>query len=176
MKKQRFILKNHHKIQSDIQVEAQFEIEDKTLRLEFNIEGEIENYIFLKPSTQERANDLWKATCFEFFFGYKGSKSYTEVNISPSTKWNIYSFKGYRELLKEKNILTQPSIKVFQEKNRYSLLVTSNFNESFLNNGLVFNLAVILLDKNHIRHFYTLNRTPTTVDFHKKESWKVCIE
>ncbi len=44
----------------------------------------------------ERANGLWKTTCFEAFFGEEGSESYWELNLSGSGKWNLYRFNAYR--------------------------------------------------------------------------------
>lgn len=46
----------------------------------------------------KRANELWKTTCFEAFFGPLGSKTYWEVNLSPqSPTWNLYRFEEYRQ-------------------------------------------------------------------------------
>lgn len=46
----------------------------------------------------KRADDLWKTTCFEAFWGLRGTKEYWEFNISPSgKKWNCYKFEDYRD-------------------------------------------------------------------------------
>jgi hypothetical protein len=45
----------------------------------------------------DRADELWKSTCFEAFFGEVGSKSYWELNLSPAKQqWNLYFFDDYR--------------------------------------------------------------------------------
>jgi len=47
--------------------------------------------------TWARADDLWKTTCFEAFFGAPGDPAYYEFNLSPgSERWNLYSFDDYR--------------------------------------------------------------------------------
>ena len=52
MKKETFILKKHDKEKKDIQIQASFEIDNKTVTLEFTVTGEINNYIFNEPSKQ----------------------------------------------------------------------------------------------------------------------------
>jgi hypothetical protein len=48
-----------------------------------------------------RKNELWKDTCFELFWGLRGSESYYELNFSPDGRWNIYHFDSYRRGMKE---------------------------------------------------------------------------
>jgi hypothetical protein len=44
-----------------------------------------------------RADELWRSTCFEAFWGEVGSKSYWELNLSPAgDRWNLYRFEDYR--------------------------------------------------------------------------------
>ena len=45
-----------------------------------------------------RANDLWRETCFEAFWGIRESESYWELNLSPEKRsWNLYRFDRYRQ-------------------------------------------------------------------------------
>lgn len=46
--------------------------------------------------TKERADDLWKETCFEAFIGIEGDPRYVELNFSPSTRWAAYVFEDTR--------------------------------------------------------------------------------
>ncbi len=43
-----------------------------------------------------RKDELWRATCFEFFIGPAAGGAYYEFNLSPSTQWAVYRFDGYR--------------------------------------------------------------------------------
>lgn len=56
------------------------------------------------PLRGGRKDDLWKTTCFEAFFQGEGTKSYWELNLSPSGDWAIYRFGSYR------NDRTNPSL------------------------------------------------------------------
>lgn len=47
--------------------------------------------------TAQRADELWKHTCFEAFVVTTGEPSYAELNFSPSSEWAAYLFTGYRE-------------------------------------------------------------------------------
>lgn len=68
-----------------------------TLKLEYKWQGSI---ALPAPHMNcgERAHDLWKETCFEFFFEVLGTDRprYYEINLSPSGKWNGYVFTSYR--------------------------------------------------------------------------------
>lgn len=51
-----------------------------------------------KWQTWERADQLWRTTCFEAFWGVVGDQQYWELNLSPSREqWNLYHFQSYRE-------------------------------------------------------------------------------
>lgn len=43
-----------------------------------------------------RADELWRETCFEAFFGVPDSDGYWELNIAADGRWNLYRFDGYR--------------------------------------------------------------------------------
>ena len=172
MKKQTFILKNHDKEQRDIKIESSLEIEEKNVKLEFIIRGNLEEYIFAQSATKQRANELWKHTCFELFFGDKKRASYIEINISPSTAWNIYQFHHHRVFDKEEASLFHPLIKTLKIEDEYRLLFEHKFDKIPLDKELIFNLAVILLDKNKKRYFYTIKKKNEEVDFHDKRYWE----
>jgi hypothetical protein len=44
----------------------------------------------------ERRDELWEATCFEFFLACEGRPGYWEFNLAPTGHWNVYRFDGYR--------------------------------------------------------------------------------
>jgi hypothetical protein len=44
----------------------------------------------------ERRDELWRATCLEFFLAPRGEDPYWEFNLSPAGHWNAYRFSGYR--------------------------------------------------------------------------------
>jgi len=48
------------------------------------------------PAAFERADDLWRHTCFEAFIRGDG-QAYCEINLSPSGQWATYWFDDYRQ-------------------------------------------------------------------------------
>jgi len=44
----------------------------------------------------ERADELWRQTCFEAFPRAAGGDGYFEFNFAPSTRWAAYRFTSYR--------------------------------------------------------------------------------
>ena len=65
------------------------------LRLVYVVEGD--NLRLPDPAGLERADGLWRTTCFEAFVGAPKSEAYLEVNLSPSGRWALYAFDGYRQ-------------------------------------------------------------------------------
>ena len=49
-----------------------------------------------EAAAPERANDLWKHSCFELFVKPADGAGYFEFNFAPSTQWAAYSLDGYR--------------------------------------------------------------------------------
>ena len=55
-----------------------------------------------------RTDDLWRTTCFELYLKPLGGEAYCELNLSPSERWNIYDFDGYREAMRERPFPHEP--------------------------------------------------------------------
>jgi len=72
---------------------------NNTLSIHFSITGKTEEILCPKPTGHPtRTEDLWKATCFEFFLAIPHRPSYWEFNLSPSGDWNIYHMDEYRRV------------------------------------------------------------------------------
>ena len=79
-----------------------------TLTIHYSLTGEIETILLPKPSNHpSRKNDLWMATCFEFFLSIPGQPSYWEFNMSPSGDWNVYHMEAYRRVRFREETLIQ---------------------------------------------------------------------
>lgn len=61
----------------------------------FRVRGDISKLVIPPPAAPERADELWRTTCFELFVAGEGAQ-YREFNFSPSRQWAAYSFDGYR--------------------------------------------------------------------------------
>jgi hypothetical protein len=57
----------------------------------FQVSGDIARLVLPSVAVPERADELWKTTCFELFVTGEGG-AYREFNFSPSTRWAAYDF------------------------------------------------------------------------------------
>lgn len=55
-----------------------------------------------------RADGLWENTCFELFLQSGEGPGYTELNLSPSERWNVYDFTARREGMSERPMPREP--------------------------------------------------------------------
>jgi hypothetical protein len=84
-------------------VSAEFARTPRQLKLTFQLHdssGQVRNSLAPAHFTRnqlQRADGLWRTTCFEAFWGEPGRKAYWELNLSPSEpRWNLYHFTDYR--------------------------------------------------------------------------------
>ncbi|OJU17478.1 MAG: hypothetical protein BGN95_19965 [Sphingomonas sp. 66-10] len=66
--------------------------------------------IWPAPAALERADELWKATCFELFVMPGEGAAYLEFNFSPSGRWAAYAFDAYRAGMHDLPLSADPKI------------------------------------------------------------------
>ncbi|MDP3403829.1 MAG: hypothetical protein Q8S03_03995 [Brevundimonas sp.] len=67
------------------------------LLLKFVARGDIHRLALPEPGEFQRAEELWRHTCFEAFVDGSRGEGYREFNLSSSNGWAAYAFSGYRE-------------------------------------------------------------------------------
>jgi hypothetical protein len=78
------------------------------LRLTYVAHGDIRALALPPFAGVARADELWKATCFEAFLKVEGAEDYVELNFSPSGGWAAYRFDGYRVGMKPLELAFRP--------------------------------------------------------------------
>ena len=126
----------------------------------FRVLGDISKLVIPPPSAPERADNLWRTTCFELFVTGEGT-AYREYNFSPSGPWAAYEFDDYRAGMRDApaNIETE----LYQEDNR--LQFSAKIMDEFLNPAFVGLTAVIEETDGAIRYWSTAF-APGKPDFH----------
>lgn len=82
-----------------IQIGGTVERRGNRLSIRYEARGAVEDILFPAPSNPPvRRDELWKATCFEFFLAIPGQPRYREFNMSPSGDWNVYTMDAYRRV------------------------------------------------------------------------------
>jgi hypothetical protein len=86
----------------DIEIAGKIIRHKNTLAIHYILHGNLaEVDIPTQADRRKRQDNLWEATCFEFFFSMKDYSRYWEFNLSPSGHWNVYRFDGYRQGMQE---------------------------------------------------------------------------
>ena len=63
----------------------------------FGVGAPAKRFVIAEDAECERADELWKTTCFEAFLKNPGSEGYREWNFSPSGQWAAYDFTARRD-------------------------------------------------------------------------------
>ena len=151
---------------TNITAEASFTLTSQRLELSFVLQGVDNHYLFERESQVKRADELWKATCFEMFIKNSNAKEYWELNIAPNGSWNFYRFSDYKKDMQEESRVLTPKVLFKQERDEVSVSIKVDFMEKLFDERVDFNLALILLDMEGKRHFFTLNPKDGVADFH----------
>ena len=156
---------------TELSIESTLTLYQDRISLHFKISGALTNYQFPKKEKLKRANELWKATCFELFLANSKTQSYYEINISPTLHWNIYYLDTYRAEPKEVIVSSEPLIKIREDKQSYEIDFELKCEALDLEEFDQYNLAVILLNVENERKFWVVNPVGESPDFHNRGSF-----
>ncbi|UVO49365.1 DOMON-like domain-containing protein [Sphingomonas sp. SUN019] len=144
----------------EITVELHLTDRDDVL-LTYVVEG-AERLIVPELVTPERADGLWKTTCFELFLMFNDDdERYVEFNFSPSTRWAAYTFDGYREGMAPLDRDIAPQIE------RLSDRIEVDCDLGGLPPGpLRMALTAVIEEQGERKSFWSLAHPPGAPDFH----------
>ena len=155
-----------HTAIDDVMITSSVNIIGKKLTLTFTVKGSLENYIFPKEQLIKRANELWKASCFELFLENSKSEGYYELNFSASLAWNFYYLEYYRAKVQEVELTTEPTIQIRENKNSYGIeLILEGYDFEIFDSC---NLTAILLTEKDKRTFWSIQPMEDIPDFHNR--------
>jgi hypothetical protein len=142
--------------------------------LEYSLSGDLES-VLLPPasSNPQRKDELWKATCFEFFLAVKGQTGYWEFNLSPSGDWNAYRIDAYRRIgFREETAISQLPFEFQKGSDEYALGVFLDLTD-LITSGLEIQLgiAAIVQTKDGNETYWALVHPASQPDFHARESF-----
>jgi len=160
-----------HREASNLRVTTTVHLNQKSIVLGFVIKGELEGYSFPPEAKQRRANELWKATCFELFLANSKHEAYYELNFSSSFSWNLYHLSAYRAELEEVALLSSPKIEVLSKEDEVQVFFELELEVGFLAQFDRYNVAVVLLNKENKRRFWALKEMREAPDFHCRENF-----
>jgi hypothetical protein len=113
-----------------------------------------------------RADDLWRHTCFEAFISIPSDPVYQEWNFSPSGEWAVYHFRGYRDRLPLKDDELAPEIRVHQTPERLNLDTRLFLPQQLAVQPLQLALSAVIEDDRGNLAYWALTHPPGKPDFH----------
>jgi len=157
-----------------IDITGEIERTENRLSIHYVVQGETENIVLpVKSLSSSRKDDLWQATCFEFFLAIPNQPQYWEFNMSPSGDWNVYIMDEYRKIgfREEKAISQLPfEFKHFDDKLSLSLSMDLSAIAVFKNN-LQISITAIIQTKDGNETYWALTHPGQQADFHLRESF-----
>jgi len=96
---------------------------ERVLACCYTLEGDLTRLRVPQPHDGQRADGLWRHTCFEAFIAAPGAAAYYELNFSPSRDWAAYHFEAYRSGMSAAILSRVPAPEVRSRDGRLELTV-----------------------------------------------------
>lgn len=158
----------------DCRINVLLSRDETSLQVVFELDAKltdliIPDYDFTKL---QRRDNLWEHTCFEVFLAQKGMPNYWEFNLSPSGDWNVYSFKGYREGMRQEtyfNILPF-EVKILSGRIfKLEITIDLKFFQDFSDIDL--GLSSVLEWSDGVKSYWAVRQHGDIPDFHVRTDW-----
>lgn len=136
------------------------------LRLRYEVMGHVHALNLPAEANPERADDLWKHTCFEAFVAREHG-GYDEFNFSPSMRWAGYRFDSIRTGMR--NIeMTPPEIRSRRSASAFTLEASLDFPE-----GDRLALSAVIEEASGEISYWALAHPAERPDFHHPSSFTI---
>jgi hypothetical protein len=161
-----------------VSLRGKLSLKNHILTLHYSLAGEIEA-ILLPPASlvPGRKDELWKATCFEFFLAIQDQPGYWEFNMSPSGDWNVYRMDAYRRIgFREEAAISTLPFEFRQGSDRFFLDVAVDLSFLIPNEALLqMGIAAIIQTKDGGETYWALAHPAPEPDFHLRESFILAL-
>jgi hypothetical protein len=139
-----------------------------SLSFEYVLRAEMSALRVPPTRAPERADDLWRHTCFEAFIAVTGAPGYYELNFSPSRQWAIYRFNAYRDRMSPLGVSTPPDLAVRRFDDRLELDATIALSDlrPQARHTLKLALTAVVEDGSGTLSYWALKHAPGKPDFH----------
>lgn len=157
-----------------ISLTGRFSFHDSILTVDYVLAGDVEK-VSLPPVSlyPGRKDELWKATCFEFFLAIKDRAGYWEFNMSPTGYWNVYRMDAYRRIgFREETAIAQLPYEIKHESDKLSLEISIDISVIIPSEqDLQMAVTAIIQTKDGQETYWALAHPAPHVDFHLRESF-----
>ena len=156
-----------------IDITGEIDRVENILSLHYAVRGEVENMLLPVIAAPSRKDDLWKATCFEFFVAIQDQPRYWEFNMSPSGEWNVYIMDTYRRInFREESAISLVPFDFKKDNSGYSLNVSADLSP-IINPGqnIQIGITAIIQTKDRNETYWALAHPGIQADFHLREGF-----
>ncbi|MBW4329313.1 DOMON-like domain-containing protein [Stakelama sp. CBK3Z-3] len=122
-----------------------------------------------------RADELWRHSCFEVFFGLPDKLGYREVNLSTSGRWAGYRFTGYREGMADANDVALLAAKWRILSDRAEMHALIELPSAYRHADLILGLSAVIEDGDGGKSYWALAHPPGKPDFHHRDCFALPI-
>ena len=146
--------------------------------LSYKVKGKINQLLLsAKSAFPSRTDDLWKATCFEFFIAIPDQPEYWEFNMSPSEDWNVYKMDAYRRVgFCEETAFMQLPFLLEETDNTLNLDISVDLNPILQPKQKVqVGITAIIQTVDRNESYWALAHPDTQPDFHLRESFSLTL-
>ena len=157
-----------------VTIVGRISLQKDLLSIHYALEGRLED-VLLPPASRgpQRKDELWKATCFEFFLAIKDQPGYWEFNIAPSGDWNVYRMDAYRRMgFRVETRISQLRLQTQSQSNGYLLDAAVDLTPIIIpGQELQMGITAILQTKGAIETYWALAHPASKPDFHLRTSF-----
>ena len=147
------------------------------LTLSYVVTGDVASLVIPERVAPDRADGLWKHTCFEVFLRTTAGPAYWEFNLAPSSRWAAYAFTDYRQRDADPEAAA-PFIDAEAGRTRFQLRATLDAGRI---TGLPadepwrIGLSAVLESGGGSRAYWALAHPPGQPDFHHADAFALSL-
>ncbi len=139
------------------------------LTLHYRISGTIERLAIPPIGPSARADGLWRHSCCEAFIEVPDQEGYWECNLSPSSRWALYRFSGYRTGMTPLSLARPPELRIRCEAEGLQLEASLDLGQLSLPpevTSLRLGLSAVIEEADGRLSYWALQHPPGRPDFH----------
>jgi hypothetical protein len=158
----------------EIQISGMIERKAPVLTLHYSVTGDIERILLPHVCSRPgRKDDLWKATCFEFFLALPNDPQYWEFNLSPSGDWNVYHMDTYRRVgFREETLIQWLPFSVRCEPDDIKVRLTLDLSPIIpTENEIRVGITSVIQTPDGQNTYWALAHPKSQADFHLRETF-----
>ncbi|HYE44892.1 MAG TPA: DOMON-like domain-containing protein [Caulobacter sp.] len=143
------------------------------LSLIYEVAGDLTQVKLADPGPPGRADGLWKHSCLEAFV--RAGEGYREINLSPSRKWAVYAFDGYRAGMRNDEAAELSVLADQRAPDRYRLTATLGFADLPGDSDWSVGLSAVIELADGRRCYWAINHPPGKPDFHHPDAFTLTL-